>query len=74
MADIFADFIAGVAIVLYPLSAFRAMSKAALDVYEDIIKNGTQTASVDNMQTRDDLYTTLNYHEFERRIDALNSK
>ena len=65
---------AGVAIVLYPLSAFRAMSKAALDVYEDIIKNGTQTASVDNMQTRDDLYTTLNYHEFERRIDALNSK
>ncbi len=65
---------AGVAIVLYPLSAFRAMSKAALDVYEDIIKNGTQTASVDKMQTRDDLYTTLNYHEFERRIDALNSK
>ena len=65
---------AGISLVLYPLSAFRAMSKAALEVYEDIIKNGTQTASVDKMQTREDLYTTLNYHEFERRIDALNSK
>jgi len=65
---------AGVSIVLYPLSAFRAMSKAALAVYEDIIKNGTQTNSVEKMQTREDLYTTLNYHEFERRIDALNSK
>ena len=65
---------AGVSIVLYPLSAFRAMSKAALGVYEDIIQNGTQTKSLEKMQNREDLYTTLNYHEFERRIDALNSK
>ena len=65
---------AGVSIVLYPLSAFRAMNKAALGVYEDIIKNGTQTKSLEKMQNREDLYTTLNYHEFERRIDALNSK
>lgn len=65
---------AGISIILYPLSAFRAMSQAALHVYEDIIQNGTQTASLTNMQTREDLYNTLNYHEFERRIDALNSK
>ena len=65
---------AGVSIALYPLSAFRAMSQAALNVYEDIIKNGTQLESIPHMQTREDLYNTLNYHEFERRIDALNSK
>ena len=65
---------AGVSMALYPLSAFRAMSQAALQVYEDIIQNGTQVKSLDKMQSREDLYQTLNYHEFERRIDALNSK
>ena len=59
---------AGVSIVLYPLSAFRAMSKAALDVYKTIADKGSQTEAVNLMQTRDELYETLNYHSYERKI------
>lgn len=62
---------AGVALALYPLSAFRAMSQAALGVYQDILKHGTQAASVPHMQTRDELYEFLGYHEYEQTLDRL---
>ena len=62
---------AGVAMVLYPLSAFRAMSKAALEVYETIAINGDQTAVVTKMQTRDQLYEVLGYHSYEQKLDKL---
>ncbi len=62
---------AGVAMVLYPLSAFRAMSKAALEVYETIAINGDQTAVLERMQTRDQLYEVLGYHAYEQKLDAL---
>ncbi|MCY4264263.1 MAG: methylisocitrate lyase [Gammaproteobacteria bacterium] len=62
---------AGVAIALYPLSAFRAMSKAALEVYETIAINGDQTAIVERMQTRDQLYEVLGYHAYEQKLDRL---
>ena len=62
---------AGVAMVLYPLSAFRAMSKAALEVYETIATNGDQTAVVSKMQTRDQLYEVLGYHSYEQKLDKL---
>ena len=62
---------AGVAMVLYPLSAFRAMSKAALEVYETIAINGDQTAVVSKMQTRDRLYEVLGYHSYEQKLDKL---
>ena len=62
---------AGVRLVLYPLSAFRAMSRAALGVYGAIRRDGTQRAVVDTMQTRAELYDVLGYHEYERKIDAL---
>lgn len=62
---------AGCAMVLYPLSAFRAMSQAALNVYQHIRQDGDQKAVVDTMQTRMDLYDVLNYHEFEQKLDAL---
>ncbi len=61
----------GVAMVLYPLSAFRAMSKAALEVYDTIAINGDQTAMVDRMQTRDQLYEVLGYHVYEQKLDNL---
>ena len=61
----------GVGIVLYPLSAFRAMSKAALDVYQTIAINGDQKAVVDKMQTRMELYEVLGYHAYENKLDAL---
>ncbi len=64
---------AGVSIILYPLSAFRAMSKAALDVYKTIADKGSQTEAVNLMQTRDELYETLNYHSYERKLDKLFS-
>ena len=60
--------------VLYPLSAFRAMNKAALEVFKDIIKNGTQKASIEKMQTRDELYEMLGYHDFEKKLDELFKK
>jgi len=62
---------AGVALVLYPLSAFRAMSAAALKVYGAIRTDGTQRNVVDLMQTREDLYGVLHYHDYERKLDAL---
>ena len=61
----------GVAMVLYPLSAFRAMSKAALDVYQAIGVNGDQKACIDNMQSRTELYEVLGYHVYEEKLDAL---
>lgn len=65
---------AGVAMVLYPLSAFRAMNKAAQTVYEAIRRDGTQKAVVDTMQTRMELYEAIGYHAFERKLDALFAK
>jgi len=65
---------AGIGIALYPLSAFRAANLAALKVYEDLRAHGTQKASVPAMQTRDDLYKYLGYHEYERKLDALFAK
>jgi methylisocitrate lyase len=62
---------AGVKMVLYPLSAFRAMSRAALHVYETIRRDGTQRAALDTMQTREQLYAVLDYHAFERKLDEL---
>jgi methylisocitrate lyase len=62
---------ANVAIALYPLSAFRAMNKAALNVYRTLRTNGTQKAVVDTMQTRAELYDFLGYHAFETKLDAL---
>jgi methylisocitrate lyase len=62
---------AGVGLVLYPLSAFRAMNKAALNVYQAIRRDGTQAAVVGTMQTRMELYDYLDYHGYEQRIDAL---
>jgi methylisocitrate lyase len=65
---------AGVRLVLYPLSAFRAMSRAALDVYGAIRKDGTQRAVIDRMQTREELYDVLGYHDYERKLDELFSR
>ena len=65
---------ADVSMVLYPLSAFRAMNKAALTVYETMRKEGTQKNVVDLMQTRMELYEHLDYHAFEQKLDALFSK
>ncbi len=64
----------GVKMVLYPLSAARAMCKAALGVFEDIIQNGSQKNSIESMQTRADLYETLGYHEYEQKLDKLFSQ
>jgi methylisocitrate lyase len=61
----------GVAMTLYPLSAFRAMSAAALGVYETIRKDGTQQAAVGSMQTRTELYDVLGYQAYEDKLDAL---
>ena len=65
---------AGVAIALYPLSAFRAMNAAALKVYNAIRKEGTQKSVVDLMQTRADLYEILDYLAYERKLDRLFAK
>jgi methylisocitrate lyase len=62
---------AGVGLVLYPLSAFRAMNKAAENVYGAIRRDGSQKAVVDTMQTRMELYESIGYHDYERRLDAL---
>jgi len=62
---------AGVSLVLYPLSAFRAMNKAALNVYQAIRRDGTQAKVIDTMQTRTELYDFLDYHGFEQRLNAL---
>ena len=65
---------AGVRLVLYPLSAFRAMSRAALEVYEAIRRDGSQRAMTDRMQTRNELYEVLGYHDYERKLDELFSR
>ncbi|HVJ68988.1 MAG TPA: methylisocitrate lyase [Caulifigura sp.] len=62
---------AGVQLALYPLSAFRAMSNAATAVYRSIRQNGTQQPVVGSMQTREELYDVLNYHAYEKKLDAL---
>ncbi|UPG95534.1 methylisocitrate lyase [Luteibacter aegosomatissinici] len=64
----------GVGIVLYPLSAFRAMNKAAENVYTAIRRDGHQRNVIDTMQTREELYDRIGYHEYERRLDALFSQ
>lgn len=61
----------GIRMTLYPLSAFRAMSKAALSVYETIKNEGTQKAAVDTMQTRMELYEVLGYQDYEDKLDTL---
>src|SRR5450830_80513 len=65
---------AGVAIVLYPLSAFRAMNQAALKVYQAVRRDGTQKNVVDSMQTRNELYDYLDYHSYETKLDKLFAK
>ena len=62
---------AGVAMALYPLSAFRAMSLAAMNVYRAIREEGTQRSVIDAMQTREDLYDLIGYHEYEAKLDEL---
>jgi methylisocitrate lyase len=62
---------AGVALALYPLSAFRAMNQAALRVYEALRKEGTQRKLLDAMQTREELYAVLDYHSYEKKLDEL---
>jgi methylisocitrate lyase len=64
----------GVGLVIYPLSAFRAMSAAALEVYEALRREGTQKEVLDSMQTRDALYEVLRYHDYERKLDELFAK
>jgi methylisocitrate lyase len=61
----------GVGIVLYPLSAFRAMNKAAENVYETVRRDGSQKAVLDTMQTREELYQRINYYEYEGALDKL---
>jgi methylisocitrate lyase len=65
---------AGVGIVLYPLSAFRAMNAAALTVYETLRREGTQQGVLSRMQTRAELYDFLGYHAYEEKLDELFSK
>jgi methylisocitrate lyase len=65
---------AGVGLVLYPLSAFRAMNQAALQVYETVRREGTQKSVLDRMQTRDELYDFLDYHAYEDQLDRLFAK
>ena len=67
------DELAGVGIrmVLYPLSAYRAMSKAAENVYRSLREEGTQKSVIDTMQTRDELYDVLGYHDYEDKLDQL---
>ena len=65
---------ANVSLVLYPLSAFRAMNKAALKVYETVRREGTQKNVVDIMQPRNELYDYLDYHRFEAKLDQLFAK
>jgi methylisocitrate lyase len=60
---------AGVAMVLYPLTAFRAMNQAALEAYETVRRDGSQSSLLGRLQTRDKLYDVLNYHKYERMMD-----
>ena len=63
-----------IAIALYPLSAFRAMNKAALNIYRGLREEGTQKNLVEQMQTREELYEFLDYHEYEKKLDQLFKK
>jgi methylisocitrate lyase len=65
---------ADVAIALYPLTAFRAMNKAALKVFETVRRDGSQKALLADMQTREELYEFLNYHSYEKKLDELFSR
>jgi methylisocitrate lyase len=65
---------AGIQLILYPLSAFRAMSKAAENVYKTIRTEGTQQALIPEMQTRQELYDVLHYHDYEKKLDELFAK
>lgn len=65
---------AGVELILYPLSAFRAANKAALNVFNAIRKDGTQKNVIDTMQTRTELYDSIGYHAFEQKLDELFNK
>ncbi len=60
--------------ILYPLSAFRAMNKAAENVYETIRKEGTQAKVIETMQTREELYERINYYEYEKALDKYLEK
>ncbi|MGH8728104.1 MAG: methylisocitrate lyase, partial [Burkholderiales bacterium] len=62
---------ANVSLVLYPLSAFRAMNKAADNVYRAIRRDGTQKNVLDTMQTREELYDAIGYHAYEQKLNAL---
>lgn len=64
----------GISMVLYPLSGFRAMNKAALDVFKAIVNKGTQSSVIDIMQTRMELYDMLDYHAYEEKLDQLFNK
>ncbi len=64
----------GVGMILYPLSAFRAMNKAAENVFEAIRRDGTQAGVIDTMQTREELYERINYYEFEKALDQFQSE
>jgi methylisocitrate lyase len=64
----------GVSLILYPLSAFRAMNSAALNMYQTIRKEGSQKNKINQMQTRDELYHFLNYHDYEKKLDELFSQ
>ena len=65
---------AGVKMVLYPLSAFRAMNKAAENVYKVIRREGTQKSIIDKMQTREELYEAINYYEYEKALDKFSQE
>jgi methylisocitrate lyase len=65
---------AGVDMALYPLSAFRAMNKAAENVYEVIRREGTQKSVLDSMQTREELYERINYYEYEKSLDKFSQE
>jgi methylisocitrate lyase len=64
----------GVGMILYPLSAFRAMNKAAENVYEAIRRDGTQTGVIDAMQNREELYERINYYEYEKALDQFQNE
>ena len=63
-----------ISLILYPLSAFRAMNQAALEVYQTIRQQGSQQSIINRMQTRDELYEILNYHDYENKLDQLHNK
>jgi len=65
---------AGVDMILYPLTAVRAMNKAAENVYKSLLESGDQKSQIDNMQSRAELYDYLNYHDYENKLDELFSQ